>query len=1202
MMLNNKKFGTFAGVYTPSVLTILGVIMYMRLGWLVGQAGLIAMIIIILLSHIVSVTTGLSISSIATDKKIKVGGIYYILSRSLGLPMGGAIGIALTIGTALSISMYIVGFAESFLSIKEISEFFNLEPGIRSYRIVGSATLVILTVIALISTSLAIKTQYFILAAIGLSLVSIFAGFGIHTELHPDSPVLSAAKNGVPLETVFAIFFPAVTGFTAGVAMSGDLKDPKKNIPLGTLLAIATGFVVYISLTIGFAFFVKQDILISDTNIASHVAWIPSLVVAGIWGATLSSALGGILGGPRILQALASDRIMPKFFAKGYGQTNEPRNALLLIYLIAEGGILVGDLNAIAGVVTMFYLTSYGFINLAYVLESWASTDFRPSFKVSRIFGIIGFVFAFALMFKLDMISMIIAFVIIGLIYFFLQRKQLKSDSGDVWLSVWISIIRRGLAVLSTKQIEDRNWQPNIILFTGGSKQRPHLLEFGKSLVGRYGLLTNFDLIVDKNAEVLFPKHKQAYIDRENASEGVFFRRQSCKDIYDGIEMICRTYGFSGLEPNTVIMGWARQSKNPERFVKLIEIINSLDYNLILIDYDKRYGFGKYKQIDIWWRGAGNNGNFALTLAKFMKTSQQWENATIRLMIVNDDDSKAFYLFRRAKEILTNMRIDAEVKIINNEIEQKPFYDIIREQSKTADIVFLGIPQVLKGEEKEFVKRTNALLFEIGTVALIKASSLFKELNLGVNLFQKPVISVHETSLKPEILSEKLYVSKHHELNMQFKRNLENILSLYEKTIQTYIFRQIDEFSIIINDFENIFRSVMRVLSANIQKIENQLDRAKYVLKFQNYLLKKFGTYISEFKKEKLPPLTELAAEVVADYVKLQKEFLDTIQNDIVLYFPKSDLQPKPGDSSALKMFKISLLLKHKGKDPVPVKITAKERKKVLVPRFYEILFLDTEQIRIESLRFIYNFEQFFIEIIEKFDALKQAQPDELQAILSKIDDFFGEKMKNLQQINLKIPARLSAHRKTLLINALNDLLKNSEKIEKLYEIKTVKQNKKDLAKFLQRIDNELNIFFLTLDKYLNLINYQNSLKTFNLNLEIYAKEFKRNLLQTEEKISINQFTDIFLTFAKKIEKILNLLPSQIEVIDSNSLNDSLYKDFKTLNTHTINLKQKLGSYFRKNIEEPVWKLVSRTSVVDSGLKNRILSILKQALKNMPKV
>jgi len=186
MPTSKKKFGAFAGVFTPSILTILGVIMYMRLGWVVGQAGLINTIGIILVAHVISITTGLSISSIATDKKIKTGGIYYILSRSLGLPMGGAIGITIFVGTALSISLYIIGFCESFLGVESIREFIGAGYTINDFRIVGSIVLLLLVILVFISTSLALKTQFFILAAIVLSLVSIIAGFFINTGYQPN--------------------------------------------------------------------------------------------------------------------------------------------------------------------------------------------------------------------------------------------------------------------------------------------------------------------------------------------------------------------------------------------------------------------------------------------------------------------------------------------------------------------------------------------------------------------------------------------------------------------------------------------------------------------------------------------------------------------------------------------------------------------------------------------------------------------------------------------------------------------------------------------------------------------------------------------------------------------------------------------------------------------------------------------------------
>lgn len=769
-MAKQKKFGAFAGVFTPSVLTILGVIMYMRLGWVVGSVGLITALIIIVISHVISLTTGLSISSVATDKKIKTGGIYYMLSRSLGFPMGGAIGIALFVGTALGISLYLIGFAESLLSVDIIRETLHLKQDINSYRIVGSAALIILVTIAFISTSLAIKSQYFILAAIALSIISIIIGFLTNTNFAPETILLTPSREGVDIQVVFGVFFPAVTGFTAGVAMSGDLKNPKKDIPLGTLAAILVGFIVYVGLAVSFAFFVNRGLLLNDYNFLLKIAWYSPIVLAGIWGATLSSALGGILGGPRILQAISKDKITPKIFAKGYGASNEPRNALIFIFIIAEAGILIGELNVIASVVSMFYLASYGFINLAFFLENWASTDFRPSFKVKGVVGLIGFIASFAVMAQLGMLSMIAALIIMFGLFAWLNRKQLKSESGDVWQSVWLSVVRRALHNLDKKTLEDRNWQPNVVLFSGGKGQRPHLMEFGKDLVGQYGLLSNFDLHESDNKKYLFPKHLQSQIDEEISGKGIFIRRQTCSDIYTGIETIVSTYGFSGIEPNTVILGWMRQSKNPARFSQMINRISELDVNLLLVDYDKRFGFGNYKTIDIWWRGAGNNGNLALNLYKFLQASENWNEAKLRLLIGNPVNEDASVLRNHAEQVLSNMRITAEIKIINNQIEQKPFYELIRTESLKTDLIILGLPPINEGKEKEFVEQTSSLMQDIGTVVLIKASSQFKNHHLS-----------NETDFTNETLTEQISETSEKLILPDNPIAEEKVLSLKEK-------------------------------------------------------------------------------------------------------------------------------------------------------------------------------------------------------------------------------------------------------------------------------------------------------------------------------------------------------------------------------------------------------------------------------------
>ena len=721
-MTKNTKFGTFAGVFTPSILTILGVIMYMRLGWVVGNAGLLGAIIIIIIAHVIAVTTGLSISSVATDKKIGAGGVYYVLSRSMGIPIGGSIGIALYVGTAFSIALYLIGFAESF------NGYFGFGMSVNDFRITGTIALVLLTALALLSTSAALKAQFFILAAIIISLLSIFLGT---RDFAPATIPLFTTKDAVPLETVFAIFFPAVTGFTAGIAMSGDLKDPKKSIPIGTLLAISVGLIVYIGLAIFIAFTINSEMLKTDYNILMKIALFAPAVVVGIWGATLSSALGGILGGPRILQAMSIDKVTPKIFGKGKGKDNEPVNALLLVFIIAEAGILIGELDIIARVVSMFYLTAYGFINISYFLESWANPDFQPTFKIKRWIGLLGFIACFGVMFKLDMIAMLGALAVIGGLYFSLQRKEVHLQSNDVWRSVWENVVNKGLKKIDAKVDENSNWNPNIILFSGESAHQSYLLELGKTVSGRTGIVTNFKLILDRENTKPLRKTEQVIRDENYKELGIFARQLKVDNIYTGITNIATTFGFSGVEPNTIMMGWPKGLENSEEYAKMTETLLLLDYNLLYLDFDRQSKFGNYQTVDLWWRETDSkNAEMMLNIARFIIASPKWNKTTIRVLFVNNNNVETNTIYTKIAELVDDLRVNVTIKIINNAVEQKPFYDIISEYSNTTNLTLLGIPNYKIEKQAEFILKTNHLFECIGSTLLVKAANNFNVLDL----------------------------------------------------------------------------------------------------------------------------------------------------------------------------------------------------------------------------------------------------------------------------------------------------------------------------------------------------------------------------------------------------------------------------------------------------------------------------------------
>jgi len=300
-----RRFGTFGGVFTPDVLTILGVIMYLRLGWVVGNAGFVGAVVIILLAKTLTVCTGLSMSSITTNIKIGAGGAYSIIAKSLGLEAGGSIGISLYIAQTLSAALYIIGFTEGWLRV-----FPEHTP-----IVVSSVAWISLLLISYVSAQLAIRVQYVIMTVIGISILSFF--------LTPAEPVTRFFSYGnfedAGFWKVFAVFFPAVTGIMAGANLSGDLKDPRRSIPLGTLSAIIVTMTIYMAIAYVAARIATPEELRANQLIMVDKALWGQAVIAGIMGATLSSALGSMLGAPRILQALAEQKTVP--FSRMYSGT-----------------------------------------------------------------------------------------------------------------------------------------------------------------------------------------------------------------------------------------------------------------------------------------------------------------------------------------------------------------------------------------------------------------------------------------------------------------------------------------------------------------------------------------------------------------------------------------------------------------------------------------------------------------------------------------------------------------------------------------------------------------------------------------------------------------------------------------------------------------------------------------------------------------
>lgn len=975
-MAQGKKFGTMGGVYTPSLLTILGVIMYMRLSWVAGNAGtLLAALLIVLLAHTVSVSTGLSLSSIATDKKIKGGGLYYMLSRSLGFPIGGAIGITLFVATALSISLYLIGFAESALVV--MKDWLGIaEITINHLRIAGTAALLFIVTIAYISTSVAIKTQYIILSLIVLSLVSVFAGTS-EGKGFDYSPIMGASEVG--FSTLFGIFFPAVTGFTAGVAMSGDLRNPKRAIPWGTMLAIVTGLVVYVGLTLFIYYRIPMAELRNNTNVLVTFSWIPEFVIAGIWGATLSSALGGILGGPRILQAMSTDSITPRFFAKGVGKNNEPRRALMLTFILAEMGILIGELDVIAGITAMFYMAAYLFINVSCFLEQWASPDFRPTFRIPLLISLVGTIATFLLMIQLDIVAALVSVVVMAFIFLWLTRKQLELGSGDVWQSVWSSVVKLGLKKLSKKATHERNWEPNILLFSGGTSMRPYLLELSKSIAGRNGMISNFDLIENVSAKTLFPKAQQSIKVEGDDDGSIFFRRQECKHIYEGIETIAQTYGFSGVEPNTVLLGWAHNTKEPSGFTHMTNFLHDLDYNVLFLDYDTRKGFGKKAKIDIWWQDLSQVNYLTVQLVKFLLASKDWHGATVRFIYLNNTNA-AQHAIRKAMESITKELKDfVSIEIVNNEVEQKPFYDVVRAISAETDLILMNLPKLSEENENSFIDDTNCLLKEMGTTLLLRASSHFdKRKIVNLEIEKEYTLALGSVQISEKNILPDLVKSNHEPLQcavVQFDKRLQEADENFINTI-----------------YEPL-QKIFKVLEKHITTHESR----------HTVFYTDIQTVLKDIQDNRLEASGMLLHEAISQHKRAIKQAIYKLKPKINCLVLREELQQDKNNSLRLQSLKAKLRSRRK---TIHIKMRPRKVAQQLYDKYYEICFAD--QLHQIGIVF-YELNIVLKRWLSDWESQEISEKDLLQEIQEVLQNTFSTNQNQLSKGLAELSRRFSS-------------------------------------------------------------------------------------------------------------------------------------------------------------------------------------------------
>ncbi len=688
------KLGTFAGVFTPSVLTILGIILFLRLGYVTGSAGVGRALLILFIANLITILTSQSLAAIATNLKVKGGGDYYLISRTLGMEFGGAIGIVLYLAQSVSVAFYCIGFAEALFAILG-PDFFL------SARLLALLATACLFILAWLGADWATRFQYGVMILLMAALLSFFIG-GIpqwqgSMFLANWSPVEAAP----PFWVLFAIFFPAVTGFTQGVSMSGDLKDAGKSLPLGTFMAVGLSILVYLSVIIVFAGVLPNRVMMEDYQAIKQVARYDFLIDAGVIAATLSSAMASFLGGPRILQSLAADKIFPILtpFARGSEETNNPHRAILLTGALAVVVILLGQLNLVAGIVSMFFLISYGLLNYATWYEARSeSPSFRPRFHwFNKYLSLAGCLVCIGVVLALDLQYGLIAMAVLTAVFQYLKRKAAPPRWADSGRSHAMQIIRRELLTTFGEPEHARDWRPNILAFTRDAERRLLLLRFAEWIGGTTGLITAVTCIEGERLQAARQKNaalKELNNSIRDAALKIFPLVVSGQELIRTMEILLQSYGIGPLKGNILLCNWYGETMTSfpgltaMKYGDTLRLAFHSGYNLVvfhgdplrtehLFDPDK-----KERCIDVWWTNDAGS-RLMLLLAYLMTRSKLWAKATIRLLSVGES-SDLNENITSVEQQLDEARIPAQPVIVPDMLPET-----VIDQSAESDLVFL---------------------------------------------------------------------------------------------------------------------------------------------------------------------------------------------------------------------------------------------------------------------------------------------------------------------------------------------------------------------------------------------------------------------------------------------------------------------------------------------------------------------------------
>jgi amino acid transporter len=718
-------FGT-APVFLAGISTILGAVLFLRFGYAVGHAGLLGAVLIILIGHAVTVPTALALAEIATNRRVEGGGEYFIISRSFGTTIGASIGIALYLSQAISVAFYTIAFAEAFQPLTGWIESVIARP-FDPRMISLPFALVLLTLMIFRGADIGVKALWVVASVLGVSLALFFAGPPLGGAGTERLSLLARTADPDPFFLVFAIAFPAFTGMTAGVGLSGDLANPRRSIPLGTLSATVVGMLVYVAVVLKLSASATPEMLASDQLIMARIALWGPIIPIGLACATVSSAIGSVLVAPRTLQALASDGVFPSsalggFLSRGVGEANEPRNATVVTGLIAVVFVTAGNVDFVARIISMFFMVTYGSLCAISFLEHFAARpSYRPTFRSRWYVSLFGAAVCLLLMFQMDPVYAVLALIAMAVTYRAVRavRGASEDDLSAIFKAAMIQATRHMQVRLQSgpEQASTEQWRPSIIMVDGRTFDRAAPLQMLNWLCHRHAVGTYLHFIQAMLDRDSFADSKRAMAELVELAQtrhaNVYVDTIVSPSMRSALAQSLQVPGISGMENNTAMFELSVHDP-PEVLAEVMDgctMATATEMDMLVLRHGDHF-FSNRKRIDIWltWHDYGN-APLMILLCYMLVGHPDWRAAEIRILAAVPEELAAEDTARLEEMVATGrIPISPRNLTVFPTDAQANFSELVHEWSSSADLTVLGFtPERLAEKGPELLQRHSGL-------------------------------------------------------------------------------------------------------------------------------------------------------------------------------------------------------------------------------------------------------------------------------------------------------------------------------------------------------------------------------------------------------------------------------------------------------------------------------------------------------------